>query len=177
MVCRGAAGWYHPAMIRFAPIAFLLVAAASAAADPSLGVGDRLVPLVLADQHDAEVRVAEEARILLFARDMAGGDIAEAALAEGGAALLREAGAVFVSDISRMPGLITRLFALPAMRRRDYPMVLDRDGSATAALPHRDGRLTVLRLDALKIETVDFVDSGDAVRALLAAAAVPADAR
>jgi len=162
-------------MIRASIFALLLCAASSAWAAEPLAVGARLVPFVLADQHEREVPVGAETKLVLFARDMDGGDIAEAALAENGATLLQQAGAVFISDISRMPGLITRIFALPAMRRRAYPMVLDRTGEATAAFPAKEDHVTVLRLDDMTLTTIEFVATADALQALLAPAAAPAE--
>ena len=76
-----------------------------------------------------------------------------------------------MSDISGMPGMIRRFVALPAMRKRPYRMVLDRDGQATAEFPAEEGKVTLLRLDALKIEAVEYVDSAQALRAALEAAA------
>jgi hypothetical protein len=123
--------------------------------------------ITLTDQHDVEASIGPETRIIVFARDMEAADIVEEALAENGAAMLSAAGAVFVSDIHRMPGLITRLFALPAMRKRAYRMLLDREGTATASLPSQEEKVTVLRLEDLKIKSVDYIDSAAALRSIL----------
>jgi hypothetical protein len=84
-------------------------------------------------------------------------------------------GAVFVSDIHRMPALITRLFALPSMRRRPYRMLLDREEAGPSArIPREEGKVTLLELDALEIRSISFLDSADAVaRALRAEGAGP----
>lgn len=133
----------------------------------TLAPGNRMPAISLADQHDVQASIGAETRIVLFARDMDGADIVEEALAEHGAAVLAGAGAVFVSDIHRMPGIITRLFALPAMRKRPYRMLLDRDGTATADLPSREDQVSLIRLDQLEIESVDYFDSAGALRAAL----------
>lgn len=147
----------------------LLVAAAAAA--QTLGVGAKLPPIALVDQHDVATTIAPQTRVVLFTRDMDGGDLVKAALADDGAPRrLAEAQAVVVADIARMPGVITTLFALPAMRKRSYRMLLDHDGKATAMLPSEEGRVTVLTLDDGTITQVTYADSAAAVRAALEAA-------
>jgi hypothetical protein len=158
-------------MIRLSAALLLLVLATPVTAAEPFTVGARLEPLVMADQHGAEIRVGEDTRILLFARDMAGGDLVEEALGDDGAAVLGAASAVFVSDISRMPGIITRIFALPAMRRRPYRMALDFEGDATASFPHREDHVTVVRLSTMKVDGIEFVASAAEVRTKLVAAA------
>jgi hypothetical protein len=139
----------------------------------ALAPGMTLPPLTLTDQHDVAVTVGPETRVIVFTRDMDAGDIVKDALAEH-AELLGAAQAVYVSDISRMPSLIAKLFALPAMRKRPYRMLLDRDGKATADFPSSEGQVTVMRLTDLRVESVERVGSAAALRAALAAVATPA---
>ena len=156
--------------MRIATRAALLVVALGAAAwATTLAPGMALPPLTLTDQHDVAATVGAETRVLLFTRDMDAGDVAKEALAEH-AALLEAAHAVYVADISRMPSLVAKLFALPAMRKRPYRMLLDRDGTATADFPARAGEVTLLRLHDGTIERVDYAASAEAVRAALAPA-------
>lgn len=150
-------------------VAIALVFAAVAAAQ-TLGVGAPLPALTLVDQHDVALTIGPETRVILFTRDMDAGDLVKEALAEDGAARLAEADALVVADIERMPGVITTLFALPAMRKRPYRMLLDRDGKATAMLPSEEGKVTVLTLDALTITGLTYADSAAAVRGALEAA-------
>jgi hypothetical protein len=146
-------------------IAALSLALEAAAA--TLGPGMTLPALTLTDQHDAAATIGPDVRLVLYTRDMDGADIVEEALAENGAALLEGAHAVTVSDISRMPGVITRLFALPAMRKRPYRMILDRDGAPTADFPWEEDKVTALFLEQMKIQRVEYVDTPAALRALL----------
>lgn len=144
----------------------ILLTLTVAVAEP-LGPGMQMPALTLADQHDVESTVGAETRIVVFARDMDAADIVEEALADNGAALLADADAVFVSDIHRMPGIITRLFALPSMRKRPYRMLLDREGTATADLPSQEEKVSLIRLDELEIKSVDYIDSAALLRAAL----------
>lgn len=134
----------------------------------TLQPGSALPALALSDQHDAPAPLPADTRLLLVSRDMDGGDVVKKALAEDGAARLAAAKAVYVADISRMPGFVTNMFALPAMRKRGYTVVLDRDGKATADVPFEEGKVTVLSLDAGSVTAVRFVATAAELDAVLA---------
>ncbi len=108
-------------------------------------------PLALEDQHGRAGGVGDGVRVVVVSRDMEAGDVVKKALAGRDQAFLDANGAVYVANISGMPALITRLFALPRMRERPYRMLLDRDGNATKDIPAVAGRPTVLRLEAGRI--------------------------
>jgi hypothetical protein len=176
------------APLRVAALAAIALAAIALAALPlaraahpgeeppaPLSVGDRLPAFQLDDQHGRPGQVDASVRLLLFAADMDAGGLVDDAL-EGDASLrdLAARGAVFVSDIHRMPALVTRLFALPSMRRRPYRMLLDREPGPTLRIPRREGQVTLLALESLTIRRVDYADTPKAVAEALRQVSRPA---
>ncbi len=153
------------------PLALFCAAALGAAT--LLTVGTRMPAITLADQHDVEGAVRPDTRCVLFSRDMSAAKIIQEALANDPAALIDPAAMVIVSDISGMPRLITKLFAVPALRKRPYRVLLDREGTVTADIPVMSGKVTVLSLKDFVIERLEYVDSADALRAALRQAAEP----
>jgi hypothetical protein len=152
----------------FAIAALLLGLAGAAASAEPFAVGESLEPLALADQHGVERRVDAATRGILLTRDMDGGGFVREALASEGAAQLEQAGAVYVADVSRMPGLIRRMFAIPRMRERGYPVLLDTEGTSTARFPAQPGKASWIRLEGLRVAEVRFLTSAEEVRAALA---------
>jgi hypothetical protein len=148
-------------------LALGLALAPPASGEP-YAVGSRIEPLILTDQHGVERRVDAATRVVLLSRDMDGGGCVREALASEGAAWLEQAGAVYVADVSRMPGLIRRLFAIPRMRERGYPVLLDVEGTPTARLPAEAGKASWIRLEGLRIAEVRFLASAAEVTAALA---------
>lgn len=160
---------------RSLPLLLLLVLALGSASSvsaqepaPVYVAGDRVVPFTLSDQYGEPGSVDDRTRVVLFAAEMDAGDLVHEAL-EANASLrdLAALDAVFVSDIHRMPALVSRLFALPSMRRRPYRMLLDREPGPTVRLPREEGRVTILRLNALVIESVTFAADAAAIAAEL----------
>jgi hypothetical protein len=150
-------------LLSFVALLFLV---SSAHAEP-LAPGMHLPEIRLADQHDKEASVGAEVRAILFTRDMDAGGLVKEALSEKGDEMLATAGAVYVSDISGMPGVIAKLFAVPSMSKRPYRMLLDRDGKVTADFPSEKGKVTVLHVENGKIESVEYLKSAGEVRAML----------
>jgi len=139
-----------------------------ARADP-LKVGSVVPELTFEDQFGASHTLTDALKLVLFARDMDGGELVREALATDGGPLLESSAAAFVSDVHRMPGLIRRLVAKPRMRGRGYPMWLDESGELTADFPAADGKVTLLVLEARRVVRIDQLGDSAAIRTALGA--------
>lgn len=74
---------------------------------------------------------------------------------------------VYVSDISKMPALITKMFALPKMKKMGYRMVLDRKGQTTKEWPKEAGAITVMSLSNNKVKEVKYLKDQPSTEAFL----------
>ena len=81
-------------------------------------VGDRIAAFTLEDQHGEAHTLSQDVTLLLFSRDMDGGNLIKAALSTAPAGFLTSRNALYLTDISRMPKLVAKMFALPSMRKR-----------------------------------------------------------
>jgi hypothetical protein len=138
-------------------------------------VGSSIEPLVLEDQHGAAGGVDATTRAVFLSRDMDGGAFIREALAEDGAAKLQKVGAVYIADVHRMPAPIRRWIAIPRMRDRSYPVLLDTDGEATASLPSAEGKATWIRLEGLRVVEVRLIGTTAEAVALLGGEAPPGE--
>lgn len=145
-----------------------LVAVATPAVTEPVVEGSVLAPITLEDQHGVEHQIDAATRGVLFSRDMDGGAFVREALAEDGAAKLDAAAAVYVADVHRMPGPIRRWIAIPRMRDRGYPVLLDQEGDVTADFPGEEGRAAWLQLEGLRVVEVRVLGSRADVEAALA---------
>ncbi len=88
---------------------------------------------------------------------MDAGKVVKAALARNGKQLLAKHRAVYISDVSGMPGFIRNLIAIPRLKDRPYPMLLDTSGEIVSRLPTRNGYATLIFLDRLRIAAVEYI--------------------
>jgi hypothetical protein len=135
--------------------------------DRRIGVGEMLPELALTDQHDRAARLDAGTRLLLFAPDRASSELAHEVLTPLGGDALAQAGIRYVADISAMPAVVTRMFALPKMRDYSYPVLLGRDPEDTAALPRRPGEVTLIRVETGEITDLGYVAQAEVLTARL----------
>lgn len=126
--------------------------------------GELMSSFQLQDQFENEVTVSSATEVLLFSRNMKGGDIIKEALEQLKADDQQGLDSlVYVSDISGMPSLIARFVAIPKMKKLPFSMGLDREGDVTNMLPGEENKATLIRLDKLKIIDVVFIESSEAL--------------
>jgi hypothetical protein len=147
--------------------ALLLILFSTTALAAPNAEGSRVAPFSIEDQYGETHAIDGSVRAILLGRDMDAGDVLEDALAESGRELLLRTSTVYVADVSRMPSFIRRWIAEPKMRRRGYPMLLDRDGALTKDLPNEKGKATLIQLDQLEIVKVRYFESSADLRAAL----------
>jgi hypothetical protein len=148
----------------------LLLTLAMALPAAALDAGSRLPATVFTDQFDRTHELAECSAMVWFAPDRDSSESVTAVLTAPGNPRPDGERFCYVADISGMPALITRMFALPAMRDYGYPVMLGRTAEATAMLPRRDGQVTVIRTRDGLVERIDYAADGEALRRALGGA-------
>ncbi|MBC2659605.1 FAD/FMN-containing dehydrogenase [Pseudomonas sp. MSSRFD41] len=133
----------------------------------ALEIGERLAPWTLLDQFDEAYSLDGQARILLVARSMDAAKLVNAALKDQPKGYLQERGGVFVADIQRMPALIARMFAVPAMRDYPYRVMLDREGRVAPRYPASEDKVLWLQLrDGQLVERHEYASAEQLAAAL-----------
>jgi hypothetical protein len=148
----------------FALLPFMLPALTGAA---ELQVGDTAPVLSLNDQHDKPRTTLSASRFLLFSADKDGSNLADDVLEGQTGETLERAGLCYVADISGMPAMVTKMFAMPKLRKRPYPVLLGRTAEDTMTLPRQAGRVTVIEIDGGSVMAIEFMGDAGAVRARL----------
>ena len=133
-----------------------------------VAVGSQIDAFSVGDQFGEELEVDASVRAILFVRDRVADEVVKRALVDEGSVQLQGAGAVFVSDMSEMPDLIRKHVAIPMLRKREYPMGVDQEGSLTRAFPSSEGQPTLLVLEDLRIVRIQQLASIESVRTALA---------
>ncbi|MFN2381645.1 MAG: hypothetical protein ABR561_03705 [Guyparkeria sp.] len=119
-----------------------------AATTQAVQIGDPFPQWELTDQHDETHRLPGEAtQAVVFSRSKQADETLSPVLESVAGERLVSGDVVYLSDISRMPGLISRLFALPSLRDRDYPVVLIREEGVSAPLVTETDCLALYRLE------------------------------
>lgn len=130
-------------------------------------VGDTLAPWTLLDQYDQPYTFGNDAQILLVARSMDAAKIVNGALQDTPKTFLESRHAVFVADIQKMPAIIAKMFAVPAMRAYSYRVMLDRESRVVPRYSGDVDKVLMLRLHNGKVVSQTQFDSAQSLRGAL----------
>lgn len=123
-----------------------------------LQTGDTIPPITLNDQFDKPQSVAADAQTLLFVIEKPASDLVNNYLMQQDKDFLAANKAYFIADISGMPSMITKMFALPKMQERPYSILLAGDAQDVAFMPREKNKVTVVKLKAGEVDSVSFVE-------------------
>lgn len=117
---------------------------------------------VLENQHAETVKISSETKWLVFVAEKDISKIVTDYLNES-KFNLESAQVIYVSDISGMPSFITKMVALPKMRKYGFKIALDRTGDITKSWPKESGKATVVQLDQMKVQQIKYLGNKDEV--------------
>lgn len=140
---------------------FTLIASANQAAGGAR-VGDSLT-LEMKDQHDKSVAINEQTNLVLFAAGKSTSALMSKALEALPPTILADKKAIYVADISGMPGFITKMVAIPKMQKRPYTIAILRDEDQSKLFPQKDDAITIIKLKAGKVTEINFVTTQEEI--------------
>jgi hypothetical protein len=143
--------------------------ASFASANPSAGaarIGDSLL-MELKDQHDQMVAINEQTNLVLFAAGKSTSALMSKVLEDLPPTTLKDKKAIYVADISGMPGFITKMIAIPKMQKRPYTIAILRDETQSKRFPQKDDEITVIKLNSGKVTEITFVTTQEEITKVL----------
>ncbi len=123
-------------------------------------IGDKIGTFSILNQHDKKVTIDDsiEKIIVSFEKDT-GANINEY-LSKKNPLFLKNNKAVFIANISGMPSIITKLFALPKMRKYDHEILLIYDEDDKRFIS-KEEKSTLYTLKDGVIKSIDFITKDD----------------
>ena len=127
------------------------------------------IDFILPDQFDKAHRLSTTTQKMIFAFTKDTGHIVKVFMMEKPEGYLEKRNAVIVADISAMPVVIQNTFALPDLRKSNYPMMLIYDKEMAKQLKEGQEatKVIVMTLDNKKVTKVELADSEAALGKLL----------
>lgn len=148
-------------------LVFGLVAVAFAQAAVSVVVSRPLPVLSLKDQHDKPWEVKPSTRLVMFAAGRKASNLVQAVLPDLPKDQLTRRQAVYLADMSKMPGFVTRTFALPALKEMPFTVGVSLDEATLANWPRQPDAVTLVELAQGVVTRISFTTNEDELRAVL----------
>jgi len=121
--------------------------------------------LSLQDQHEAPLALNAQTQWVLYSTDKASGKITKESLEALGLTDLSAANGIYIADVSAMPSMITKLFALPKMRDYAFKAAIVMDDELLSDWPKQEEKVTAMKLNGLKVESIEYFDSPETLQA------------
>lgn len=132
-----------------------------------VAIGQPLPTLQLKDQHDQDWRIAADTKLVFFAAGRKASNLAMAVLAPQPKGFLAARHAVYLADMSKMPGFITRTFALPSLRDQKFEVGVSLDEKTLAGWPRQEDAVTLIRLDGGRVVSHEYATTEAQLKAAL----------
>ncbi|QKI88361.1 hypothetical protein [Thiomicrorhabdus xiamenensis] len=140
--------------------------AAMALSLSSFSVAAQSVPATeFQDQFEESIALNAQTTWVLLSSDKASGKLVKDSLDALGLEDLEAKKGLYIADVSAMPSLITKMFALPKMKKYAFQMAVVNDESQLQAWPREAEKVSAIRLNALEITSVEYFDSAEALQA------------
>ncbi|WP_246834237.1 hypothetical protein [Leptospira bourretii] len=146
-------------------LAFSLSAEEPAA--PTLALGNSLPEINYTNQWEEPSPIPIDTTKVIFISDMDASKIIHPILEKEGKGYLEGRHAVLISDIHKMPSLISKFVALPKMKSYPYTLRLVREEKIADPFPRTKGSLTLIQLKAGKITKIQISNVETEIRSFL----------
>lgn len=133
----------------------LLLSASAAFAAPVV-LEQPLPALTLQDQHTQPWGVKADTRLVVFAAGRKPSNVVMEVLGAQAKGFLESRQAVYVADMSRMPGFVTRTFALPALREQPFAVGVNLDDKQLADWPRQEDAVTLIRIEGGRVSSIAY---------------------
>jgi len=131
----------------------------------ALSVGDSTPTFAIKDQFEKAHTIAADTKTILVAADKATSEIMRDYFLTKEKGFLEANKAYYVADISGMPSLIAKFFALPKMKKYPFSILLV-DEDQTKEFTKKEGNITVYSVTDGKISDVKYIKNADELAGL-----------
>ncbi len=122
----------------------------------ALNIGDATPTFDIKDQFEKKHKIAVDAKTILVAADKDTSEILRDYFLAKDAKFLSTNKAYYVADISGMPSLIAKFFALPKMKKYPFSVLLV-DEEQTKSFTKKEGNITVYTVSNGKVSDIKYI--------------------
>lgn len=117
--------------------------------------------------HARPMKVPHETKLVLIAFEKDTGATVNDFLSTKNKYYLQKNKTIFIADIHRMPSMVTKMFALPKMKKYKHLIYLHYGKKFENAIPSKDDKITVLRVVNRKITSISYISSAKELQATI----------
>jgi hypothetical protein len=132
----------------------------------TLTLGDNYPSFELVDQFDKTTTIDANDKMIIMSFEKAVSSDLNERLKTKKSDYLATYNTKYVADISGMPSIIAKLFALPKMRKYNYSIYLIQDEEQSKVFPRKEEMLTLLKMKNNKIDSIEYMTPKEFIKLL-----------
>ncbi len=122
----------------------------------ALNIGDKVPSFQIKDQFDKKHSIKADTKLIVVAGDMDASDVLKEYLKAKPKGFLESKKAYYIADISGMPSLISKFFALPKMKKYPFSILLV-DEEQVKSFDKKDENITVYIIKDGKVSDKKYI--------------------
>ncbi len=116
--------------------------------------------------HDKKVDVPSSTKLILVSFEKDASAVVNEYLSQKEELFLNNHDSVFIADINKMPSIITKMFALPKLRKYKHTIHLHYDEEFQNNVPHREDQITVIRINEKTVKSISYITTREELEKL-----------
>ena len=117
--------------------------------------GDPIQQMVIKDQFEKNISLTTQTKQIMIAFSKEQGEKVKVFL-EANPNYLADNNAIYLMDVSTVPGMVMSMFMLPKFKKYSYTIGLVENEKDIAYFPKKENLITVITLDNLNVTSIAF---------------------
>ncbi len=114
-----------------------------------------------------EIKIPKEIKLIIVSFEKDTGALVNEYLNTKSPDYLTKYNSIFIADINKMPSVITKMFALPKLRKYKHPMYLNYDEKFEQSVLGKEEMVTLLHVENSVIKHISFIVRKEELKAAI----------
>ena len=114
-----------------------------------------------------EIKIPKDVKLIIVSFEKDTGALVNEYLNTKSPDYLQKHNSIFIADINKMPSVITKMFALPKLRKYKHPMYLNYDEKFEQSILGKEEMVTLLHVENSVIKHISFIVRKEELKAAI----------
>lgn len=114
--------------------------------------------------NDAAVKIPKDVKLVIISHEKGTGVLVNEYLEAKNEDYLQKNHVVFIADINKMPSLITKMVALPKLRKYKHPIYINYDERFEEIVPSKENMVTLLYVENSIIKNISYISTKEELK-------------
>ncbi len=114
--------------------------------------------------NDAAVKIPKDVKLVIISHEKGTGVLVNEYLEAQNEDYLQKNHVVFIADINKIPSLITKMVALPKLRKYKHPIYINYDERFEEIVPSKENMVTLLYVENSIIKNISYISTKEELK-------------